>query len=264
MHATIQRRHFLALAGLGLGMSTPAFAQGDLNEAINKAGRQRMLSQRMSKAWLALGQQIEPSRAERILSDSIALFDRQLSELKVSAAPTAELRGTYAKLDASWSDFRALLLSPPPQQATASSLLALDSQVLSLSNQVTQQLEQFSGKPVGQLVNVAGRQRMLSQRIAKYHLAMTWKTAGADASQQIDSAKHEFSAALDVLAKAPQTTPAIQQQIALARQQWMLFESAMGRVDAPAKRDAENLFVASENLLQVMDQITGLYARLGA
>ena len=54
---TLSRRATLvALASTTL----PALAQvRDLNDAINKAGRQRMLSQRMVKAWLALGQKIE-------------------------------------------------------------------------------------------------------------------------------------------------------------------------------------------------------------
>jgi len=45
---------FLTLAG------NEALAQiSDINSAINKAGRQRMLSQRMAKAYFQIGLQIE-------------------------------------------------------------------------------------------------------------------------------------------------------------------------------------------------------------
>ena len=52
------RRHFSGLA-LGLGLTgLPAWAQvKDLNDAINKAGRQRMLSRRAAKAYMALALQ---------------------------------------------------------------------------------------------------------------------------------------------------------------------------------------------------------------
>ena len=69
----------------------------DINSAINKAGRQRMLSQRMAKAYFQLGQTVDVERSQRVLDSSIALFDRQLVELK-NYAPTPEIRDTYLAL----------------------------------------------------------------------------------------------------------------------------------------------------------------------
>ena len=39
----------------------------DINSAINKAGRQRMLSQRMAKAYFQVGQDIDADRSKKIL-----------------------------------------------------------------------------------------------------------------------------------------------------------------------------------------------------
>ncbi len=260
-----RRRHLLSLAGsAACALALPSHAQvSDLNDAINKAGRQRMLSQRMTKAWLALGLVIEPQRAKRVLAESMATFDRNFFELK-AFAPTAELKSTYVKLEAAWSDYKGLLVGGKPGLPEALRLLQLDAQVLALAQQGTQQFEQHANKPLAHLVNVAGRERMLSQRMAKFHLALAWKVPVADAAKQIDAARGEFVSALDLLAAAPQTTPAIRDQIALARQQWVFFDNALGRGAAPVTQDGRNVFVASENILQVMDQITGLYARAAA
>jgi nitrate/nitrite-specific signal transduction histidine kinase len=250
-----------ALVALGAVGAVCAHAEvTGLNDAINKAGRQRMLSQRMSKAWLALGQEIEAQRAERVLAESMATFDRSLFELK-AYAPTPEVKATYVKLEAAWSDYKGVLVGSKPALAAAPRLLQLDAQVLALAHQGTQQLEQQSDKPLGHLVNLAGRQRMLSQRIAKFQLALAWKLPDGDAAQQIETARGEFAAALDKLAAAPETTAAIQEQIVLARQQWIFFNAAINRARTSDARDARNVFVASENILQVMDHITGLYAR---
>lgn len=261
-----RRRQLLSLAGSAACalLALPAQAQvTDLNDAINKAGRQRMLSQRMTKAWLALGQVIEPQRAERVLAESMATFDRDFFELK-AYAPTAELKGTYAKLEAAWSDYKGLLVGSKPGLPAAPKLLQLDAQVLALAQQGTQQFEQHANKPLGHLINVAGRERMLSQRMAKFHLALAWKVPVTDAARQIDAARGEFVSALDELAAAPQTTSAIRDQITMARQQWVFFENALGRGATPVTGDGRNVFIASENILQVMDQITVLYARSAA
>ena len=255
---TVSRRATLAaLASAAL----PAFAQvRDLNDAINKAGRQRMLSQRMVKAWLALGEHLEDTRADKVLADSMALFERQLSELR-AFAPTEAIRTTYEQLETLWGTLKSALVDAPPSLAAAPGLLAMDGKVLALAHQGTQQLEQHAGKPTGHLVNIAGRQRMLSQRMAKFQLAMAWKVPVADAPQQIETARAEFATALDKLAAAPETTASIQEQIVMARQQWIFFNTALASGQVPDARNARNVFVASENILKVMDHITGLYAR---
>lgn len=261
-HLSVSRRAALIALG-GVAAAPLAFAQvQDLNDAINKAGRQRMLSQRMVKAWLAIGQQVEPTRAEKVLADSLALFDRQLVELR-AFAPTSAIRGTYDQLEALWGTLKLALLGSRPAQPATTTLLALDGKVLALAHQGTQQLEQQGGKPVGHLVNLAGRQRMLSQRMAKFQLALGWR-AGPEAIEQIATARREFVAALDVLDKAPEATPTIRAELALARQQWVIFDSALNRARPTGPHEAADVFVCSENILQVMDRITGLYARLGA
>lgn len=101
--ATQRRRSIAGLVGLWLWPHSPAHTPVvDLNDAIHQAGRQRMLSQRMAKACLALGQGVASSRSLDILNASMALFDRQLVELK-AFAPDAAIQGTGAwRLERRW------------------------------------------------------------------------------------------------------------------------------------------------------------------
>lgn len=264
------RRHWLALAGgLALGLGLPladASAQvTSLADAINKAGRQRMLSQRMAKAWLAIGQGVDVQRARRILDDSMALFDRQFFELK-AFAPTPPIRATYAALEPVWSEYKTALVGTAPSRTAAAALVALDARVLHLAHQGTVQLEAESGQAVGRLVNIAGRQRMLSQRMAKFYLALSWKTDVSEARRELDAARGEFVQALTTLYDAPQATPQIRQELDLGRQQWVFFDNALQSAadGSLAMQRASQVFGTSENILEVMDRVTGHYARLAA
>ena len=251
------------LGAVALAATAPGRAQPmDLAEAINQAGRQRMLSQRVAKAWLALAIQVLPERAQPVLAESVQRFEQQLASLRAFGGGEAVQR-SVAALGEAWVDYRRLL-DAVPSLAAAPALLQADARVLELAQRCTQQLEGLSSVPTGRLINLAGRQRMLSQRMAKYRLAAALPALAADARLHITQARGEFIAGLEALERAPQATRAIQDELALARGQWVFFDLALGRAGQPGGRDAAELFITSEHLLQSMDRVTALYARLGA
>lgn len=257
----MKRRNLIVLAGAAsLGVRAQV---SDLNDAINKAGRQRMLSQRMAKAWLALVNKTESGSAQQVLDRSMALFDRQLAELK-AYAPNADIRGTYVRLEAAWSDYKGALVGSHPSRDGVGGLLNTDARVLALSHQGTVQYEALSGKPVGKLINVAGRQRMLSQRMAKFYFSAALRVDAATALAEIAKARGEFLSAMDLLRNATEATSQIRDELALGDNQWLFFDLALQQLhgsDASPKALAD-MFISSENLLTVMDRVTGMYATL--
>ena len=261
----MQRRHLItsAFAVPFLGLSgLYAYAQvSDLSDAINKAGRQRMLSQRMGKAWLALVHGIEKTSAQQVLEKSMALFDRQLSELK-GFAPTPVIKTTYSQLETAWSDYKVLLVGITPDKAGAPALLQQDAKVLALAHQGTLQYEAALGKPQGKLVNIAGRQRMLSQRMAKFYLAAKLPGDSSVSALEIGKARTEFIGAMEVLRSAPEATARIKDELQLADAQWVFFDMALQKLqnNQSSGKQLSEVFVASENLLSVMDRVTNLYA----
>ena len=261
----MKRRAFLAsaaAAGMGAGMGANAQVT-DLNDAINKAGRQRMLSQRASKAYLALVQNVESRNAQQVLDKSIALFERQLGELK-AFAPNPTIRGTYESLDNAWGEFKRELTGMTPGKEEATRVVKLDAAVLALANQGTAQYEAASGRPVGKLVNIAGRQRMLSQRMAKFYLASAMQIDPAGSTAEIGKSRAEFLAALEVLRNAPEATAQIRQELVLADAQWMFFNRGLQRLEGAGASPAlmSDVFISSENLLAIMDRVTGLYSEI--
>lgn len=235
----------------------------DINDAINKAGRQRMLSQRLAKSYMALGQKVQTESAERILDASLALFDRQLVELK-AFAPTGDIRATYAQLEARWADYKTALIGTAASRGAADTVLSLSGQILALANKGTLQLEAVSGKDLGRLVNLSGRQRMLSQRMAALYLGATWGIQVAQSKAEIQALKEEFLKAHQVLKTAPQATDAIRAELGLAETQFVFFDAALMTLQPSVQnpQNEANVFTTSERILQVMDNVTGLYAKV--
>ena len=233
----------------------------DINSAINKAGRERMLSQRLAKLYLQLGQGIDVERSKLAMSASVAQFDRQLVELK-NYAPTPEIRDTYQKIEKSWIAYKDALLGAAPSQGGGRKVLDLSEEVTALANQGTLQLEAHAGSSAGRLVNLSGRQRMLSQRIAKYFHAINWGLAGGQVNAEIDRARKEFVTALNDLESASSNTQAIRDNLDLIKQQWFFFENALGAESSERRQRAVSVATTSERILETLDNVAALYERL--
>lgn len=249
----------VALALLVCGGSV--WAQiADINSAINEAGRQRMLSQRIAKAYFQIGQDIEVERSRRILDTSIALFDRQLVDLR-NFAPTPEIKDTYLRLGKLWQAYKEVLLSASPSKESGRAVLGLSDDVLRTAQQGTVQLEKHSGTSAGRLVNIAGRQRMLSQRMAKLYQAINWGLGDSSSAGELDKAKTEFIAAHEELKKAAGGNRPLTNALELVGRQWIFFEAALAQRGGDKQYFATDVAAASEFILQEMEVAVGLFEK---
>jgi hypothetical protein len=99
--------------------------------------------------------------------------------------------------------------------------------------------------------------------MAAFYLASVVPVEPAAARAEIAKARTEFLAGLDFIRNAPEATQKIRDELQLAEAQWVLYDNALQKT-APAgtTRPQSDVFVASENVLQVMDRITNLYSGL--
>lgn len=232
-------------------------------DSINMAGRQRMLSQRMAKSWLMLERRLLCRESRFVLKQSVKLFDRQLEDLdrRVISDETA---AAFAELAALWPDYRALLEADPCHE-TALQLFDITEDVLQAAQRLTLSFEHADGTPKGMLVNMAGRERMLSQRMAKLFMFQHLGINAAECRQELGTMREEFSAALDELIAGARSQPALLEELESVAEQWKVLRATMTIGGAPQFAPAaRRVFTSSETLLRHMDSAVDLYVRLPA
>jgi AmiR/NasT family two-component response regulator len=226
-------------------------------DAINRAGRLRMLSQRIVKlyALAALGVEVAGSRA--LLADSGAQVGQSLALLgRTLSRPT--FGDLVDAVEATWASVQGSLSAVP----AVARIAALDQdaeRLLELADRLTQALDNAGLAPTLHLINVSGRQRMLAQRLAKLALLRQ----GAPLSPQeplpddLAPTVEAFERGLAFLQHIPLSTPPIREATAEADARWQEMLAAVRSGATPAAR--VTLAATSEALLELFDRLTHEY-----
>lgn len=242
------------LSAAGFGGAAWAQQPLALSTAINRAGRLRALSQRIAKVYAQLALDVLPERSQEVMATAQNIVKTNLIELG-----RAGLSGEAANLlNTGTADAERLLglVAGKPAANRLGDINKAAEQMLASADRLTGGLEGRS-KSSAKIINIAGRQRMLSQRMAKSFMLIEAGQDSAAQAKQLDTARSEFVLAMDALEAAPVSTPAIKQNLVLARTQWMFYQSALDGKDKTAAR--RDVATTSERILEVMDSLTGQY-----
>lgn len=237
-------------------------------EAINRAGRLRMLSQRVVKLYALGSAGVEVAGARALLMESCDQVEQIFAHLDKTLS-----RPTFGDLlDAargSWGEVQTCLANAASPSTTSmlnvlSGLDAAAEHLLMQADRLTLALEGAGLAPTLNVINTSGRQRMLAQRLAKFALLSATMPAGlppfvSPFAPEIASTAEAFEQGLTYLREIPLSTPLIRQSLEAAQSAWdRMLDGAREAAQAPGRLAVAS---ASEELLDLFDRLTGEYER---
>ncbi len=230
---------------------------------INLCGRPRVLSQRMAMAWALIGQNITPAKAMVRLRRLNVQFERMLDHLESIGLPDP-LAGRLAVVMDIWPRYQQAMFETEPAIASAASVLDLSEEILEAIDLLADEAAKHSALPEGHYVNIAGRNRMLSQRITKFFLFREWGICSDALLQRMWDSWYEFEENLGELKRSAASVPELAAQLKEIAEQWHEFQTILlpSLAHANTSRHALATVAQAERLLRYVDTTVKLYERL--
>lgn len=262
-------------------------------EALKKvdvAGRQRMLSQRIAKAACLMAKDVSPTSSFDQLTGAYNLFsasdaalrngdaELQLPEEKIGAVLQA-----LQRVDEPWLAYRVVIEeginSAYFEPASIEELDKNSLKVLKFMNiAVFTTAREYGGiTPKVPLkstitVDIAGRQRMLTQKAVKEACLMTMAEDPSLHASRLEETIQLFDTSLTALqfgyeevGVMPAPTVAIAEKLSAVRELWLPVKATLERAtagDVLTEAELMKLASSSEPLLRTMNEAVGLYSKV--
>jgi len=230
----------------------------DIVKLINVSGRQRMLSQRIAKNYMYVGKKVATSKATKQLKSAL-LEMKEAHKILSDSINDPEIKNLLAFVEISSEDFDAI----SKEEFTldnAQLILDLSESMLEGSQYVVNSLKGLADVKASNTVDMAGRQRMLSQRIAKYYIAYQSGIKDKNTVDQMNAAVKLFAESHKTLLKNEKNTPEINRKLNKIDRLWKIVYKFYLNIE----KGGLPLIVynTTENITRQMNEITKLYVEL--
>ena len=238
---------------------------------INLAGKQRMLTQKMSKEALFIAKGIDTKANTENLKKTSALFDKTLkglvngdSGLNLPKTENKEILAQLEKVTGLWTPFKANIekvIAGNTDKATLEAIAKENIPLLKNMNAAVQMYAIASGSKLdpemAKTINLAGKQRMLTQKMTK-ELLLVANGIDADANKEnIKKTATLFENTLNDLIAGTQNAD-IKAQLEVVKKLWAEYGPIIKNVDVSdaALAKAEKLNIP---LLKEMNKAVKMY-----
>jgi len=252
---------------LFLGSSLFAITSKQMGIIINLAGKQRMLTQKMSKEALLIKNGIDTQKNTELIKKDIELFDKTLNglingdnDLNLVKVEDPKVQQQLKKVKELWEPFKKHLLNVANHKATDKDYEYISSHNITLLKNMHQAVLDFVdvSKKVSKIkstladdINIAGRQRMLTQKMAKDMLQITSNIEPKKSKQDLIKTKKLFDDSLNSLLKRSKINN-ITRQLKVVKSKW---DKTKKYVDPKYATDKKKVKIISNALDSIKTQM---------
>jgi len=264
-------------------LSTALFALSDkeLAISINLSGKQRMLTQKMTKESFLIHDNIDKAQNIQKLTQSSQLFDQTLRglihgdpSLKLVKIEDPTIQAQLQKVQKLWEPFYQEIQKVIAGRATPQSYQLLEEQNLPLLNEMnkavslyTQQSQNNSKLTLANDINLAGKQRMLTQKMAKDLLFIHNQIKQKHYTKEFKASRQLFTQTLEGLVNGDKELhlkgtklPKIRQQLKVVKEMWQtqqpLLDHALNN-----KKELQKAIEGLDKILIEMNHASTLYTK---
>jgi hypothetical protein len=245
---------------------------------VNLSGKQRMLTQKMTKEVLLISLDINIGENKKNLESSIQLFEKILlglqkgdESLKLKKTGDTETLTQLDKVDELWKDFKSHLNSFKNDSKNNQLLKAITAGNLSLLSEMNKAVSLYtanSGSDLSDLatvVNLSGKQRMLIQKMTKEFLLVAKGLDTSKNQENLDATAKQFETVLQGLKKGskslalPETkNKHIKNQLKIVKKSWDDLYNLIG-IDSKENKVLEEISKLNLIVLTEMDKAVKMY-----
>ncbi len=263
------QKTFLALATISL-LSNSAIAVAPENtappvgtnneniELLNIAGKQRMLSQRIAKNYFYNGMGVNTSKSGKQLKESMAQFNSTLQKLD-NKAHNKKIKKMIMFVNMSNNDLMSI---SSEKYSLENGILVLDlsESMLEGSAYIVKALKENNKKQSTSIIDMSGKQRMLSQRIAKYYISYQAGIKDENSINQMNKAVKEFTQSHEILMNNKTNSAEINAKLQKVDKLWKIVFDFYTDIEEGGLPII--VYNTTDNIMKEMNKITKMYVEM--
>ncbi len=227
-------------------------------ELLNMAGKQRMLSQRIAKNYFYIGKGINTGKAAKQLKTSVAAFNSTQVVL-ANAIKNDEVQNMIMFVDMSNEEF-AEIANDKYSLDNGALVLDLSETMLEGSQYVVSALKKASKKQSSAIVDMSGKQRMISQRIAKYYISYQAGIKDKNSVVQMNEAVATFNKAHKKLMANKTNSAAINAELKKVDKLWKIVYKFYMNIEKGGLPVI--VYKTTDDIMKKMNNVTQMYVAL--